>query len=151
MKKNSYYFNVVENTLTLTADFADALNNPNSDEYKLLRQFQCDFPNLRIVRKTRSTPTRYHNSDGSITAYNKNKRLTYKRMEQFMGALPDGKKYLDEYNKLCKTAKEMCLAPYAPVARWFMAQFPNFRDDPLFYVDNPVEVIDYAAFLKKTA
>ena len=70
-------------------------------------------------------------------------------MEKFMDALDGGQKYRNEYDKLRKTAEAMCLAPYVPVARWFMAQFPEFRKDPLFYIkpEHLPDVIDYAAYV----
>ena len=69
MKKNAYVIDFSAQTLTLTAAFVDAANNPESDEYALLCQFQRDFPNLRIVRKTHKTPMRYRNSDGSTYSF----------------------------------------------------------------------------------
>ena len=64
-----------------------------------------------------------------------------------MNALPEGKKYLDEYNKL-KAVADICLSPYAAIRRWFEAQFPEYRENPLFYVHNSVEVIDFAPILE---
>ena len=110
-----------------------------------------EIPDLRVERKTHKKPTPYKGNDGKRTSHYPTKKLSYERMERFMAAIPEGQKYLDEYWKLRKYAKDMCLAPYAPVARWFMAQFPKFRENPLFYVKNSVEVIDFAAFLDNAA
>ena len=148
MKKNAYVIDFAEKTLTLTAAFADAANNPESEEYALLCQFQRDFPNLRIVRKKHKTPTRYHNSDGSTTARNKHNNLTYERMERFMNALPDGAEYLTAYWELRGKAEDMCASPYAAVSAWFMKQFPQFRSNPLFYLDNKPKVIPYSTVLE---
>ena len=71
-------------------------------------------------------------------------------MEQFMNALPEGTKFLDEYNKLNAVAV-LCPSPYAVIRRWFEAQFPLYRNNPLFYVKNSVEVIDYATVIDKVA
>ena len=136
------------NTLTLSADFVDAMNDPDNDEYKLVRQFQHDFPNLRVVRKTHATPTLYRNSGGSTTTYQKNRKLTYERMERFMNALPDGAEYLTAYWELREKAEEMCASPYAAVSAWFMKQFPQFRSNPLFYLDNKPKVIPYSTVLE---
>ena len=149
MKKHAYVIDFAAQTLTLTAAFADAANDPTSDEYALLCQLQRDFPNLHIVRKTRKTPTRYHNSDGTITAHNKHDRLTYERMERFMNSLPDGAEYLKAYTELREKAEAMCLSPYSAVSAWFMAQFPEYRKNPLFYLDYKPNVIDFSAVLKK--
>lgn len=151
MKKRAYTLDVVNNTLTITADFADALNDPTSAESKLIRQFKHDYPKLIIKRKTHDRPTCYRNSDGSKTSYQKNKNLTYERMEQFMGALPNGAEYLTAYRELRGKAEAMCVAPYAAVSAWFMEQFPKFRKNPLFYVkeENSPKIIDFSTVLAK--
>ena len=150
MKKNSYKFDAVKQTLTLSASFAAAMNDPKSDEYALVRQFQRDFPALRIVRKTHATPTRYRNSDGSITDRNKHSGLTYERMERFMSALPDGVDYLEAYFDLRDKAEAMCASPYAVVGAWFMRQFPKFRSNPLFYLNERPAIIDFTAILERS-
>ena len=149
MKKNAYVIDFTAQTLTLTAAFVDAANNPGSKEYRLLRQFQRDFPNLRIVRKTHNTPTRYHNSDGTTTARNKRDGLTYERMERFMNALPNGADYIAAYTELRAKANAMCASPYAAVSDWFMEQFPDYRKSPLTYLKNQPKVIDFSAVLEK--
>lgn len=148
MKKNAYVIDFAAQTLTLTAAFADAANNPESEEYALLCQVQRDFPNLRIVRKTHATPTRYRNSDGTTTARNKHDGLTYERMERFVKALPNGEVYVDAYNNVREKAEAMCASPYAAVSGWFMEQFPDYRKAPLNYLRNQPKVIDFSAILE---
>ena len=145
MKKNAYVIDFAEQTLTLTAAFVDAANNPTSEEYALLCQFQRDFPNLRIVRKKHKTPTHYNNSDGTTTARNKHDGLTYEAMERFVKALPNGEVYVDAYNNVREKAEDMCASPYAAVSAWFMKQFPQFRSNPLFYLDNKPNIIPISA------
>ncbi len=158
-KMKGYKLDLAHQTLTLTAAFADAANNPGSAEYKLVRQFLHDFPNLEIVNRTRTSPTSYKGKgqDGKRTSYYPTKNLSYERMERFMNALDNSQKYLDEYHKLREKAEAICLSPYAPVAQWFMAQFPKFREEPLFYLDTEKlpDVISFSDYLenanKKTA
>ena len=150
MKMKRYNFDVASLTLTLSAVFADAANDPNSGEYGIVRQIKADFPNVRIVRKTHATPTRYKNSDGSITKRNKHYRLTYERMERFMSALDDaGVDYLEAFYDLRDKAEAMCASPYAVVSEWFAKQFPKYRDDPLFYLGKEANIIDFADILDK--
>lgn len=144
-----FKFDVSKNTLTLSAAFIEAMNDPESEEYALVNRLTHDFPSLRVVRKTHAKPTRYHNSDGTITAHNKHDRLTYERMERFMNSLPDGAEYLKAYTELREKAEAMCLSPYSAVSAWFMAQFPEYRKNPLFYLDYKPNVIDFSAVLKK--
>ena len=145
-KMKGYKLDLAHQTLTLTAAFADAANNPGTAEYKLVRQFQHDFPNLVIVNRTHATPKRYNNKNGIVTHRNQFSGLNYERMEKFMNALPEGEKYLNEYKAL-RSVVVLSPSGYASVRRWFAAQFPKYRENPLFYVKNSVEVIDYAAYI----
>ncbi len=145
----NYVFSVVSQTLTVSAAFEKAMiESRESEEYKFYMRLREDFPNLRVVRKTHATPTLYRNSDGTKTARNKHNNLTYKRMERFMNALPDGAEYLTAYWELREKAEDMCASPYAAVSAWFMKQFPQFRSNPLFYLDNKPKVIPYSTVLE---
>ncbi|MBO5627729.1 MAG: hypothetical protein J5965_01445 [Aeriscardovia sp.] len=141
-----YKFDAVNKTLVISAAFDRALSDTQSAEYRLYKQMLSDIPGLIVVRKTHKSPTSYK-GDGKRTSYYPTKGLTIKKMEKFMNALPEGKKYLDEYNKL-KAVAILCPSPYAAIRRWFEAQFPEYRRNPLFYVNNSVEVIDFAAILE---
>ena len=141
-----YKFNPITRTLVMSAGFAHAISDIRSDEYNLYKQMLADVPGLKVERKTHEKPTYYIGQDGERTTYYPTKGLTIKKMEKFMNALPEGKKFLDEYNKL-KAVADICPSPYAVIRRWFVAQFPKYREDPLFYVNNSVEVIDFAEYL----
>ena len=147
--KKDYKLDLITNTLTITAAFAEAANNPGSKEYRLVRQLQHDFPNLRIEHRTHATPKKYTNSNGRITTHNQYKKLTYKRMEQFMSAIAGGSGYREIYDLLRVSADAVCLSPYAAVRAWFEKQFPEYWKNPLFYVDNEPEIIDFADILDK--
>ena len=54
-----FSFDVVSQTLTITAKFAKMMNDTQSDEYKLVSKFRTDFPNLTITRKTHKSATNY--------------------------------------------------------------------------------------------
>jgi len=79
-----FKFDVVSQSLVITARFAEAMNNPQSAEYKLVSQFSKDFPNLTITRKTHKSATGYITKDGERFSCNQFKNLTYKNMEAFM-------------------------------------------------------------------
>ncbi len=145
----NYVFSVVSQTLTMSAAFEKAMiESRESEEYKFYMRLREDFPNLRVVRKTHATPTHYNNSDGTRTARNKHNNLTYERMERFMNALPDGAEYLTAYWELREKANDMCASPYAAVSAWFMKQFPQFRSNPLFYLDNNPKIIPISTVLE---
>ena len=139
-------------TLTITKAFADKATNPASEEYGRLIQFQKDFPDLKIVRKTHKTPRKYINKSGEEYSCNQYKNLSYKNMELFMKALPEGeskKKILEAYKFLRYSSGGVQTNTYKIVREWFVEQFPQYRKKPLFYLTNEVGVIDISRFIDK--
>ena len=148
---NAYKLNLATKTLTITKAFEDAVNTGVGDEYELLMQFKHDFPDLKISRKTHRTPTRYVNRDGEISRCNQFKNLTYDNMEQFMNGLPEKDKYLAEYYYLRDCASKPQRSRYTLVRKWFIAQFPLFRNNPLFYLNHATEVVSAEEIIKDEA
>ena len=147
-----YKFDAVSRTLVMSAGFADAVSVVGSAEYILYKRMIAEIPDLRVERKTHTSPTSYKGKNGKRITYYPTKGLKFERMEQFMKALPEGEKFLEEYNKLRAVAlPELCHSRYTIIRRWFEAQFPKYRENPLFYVKNSVDVIDYASFLDNVA
>ena len=147
-----YKFDVVSQTLTVTANFADKMNDPSSDEYKLVVRFQSDFPNLTIAKRTHKSPSKCTSKATGEKFYcNQFKNLTCKRMEMFIDALPQSDAYLREYKFLKDYASLIQTNGYALVRKWFVAQFPMFRKNPLFYLNNTPEVLTGKDFLNQEA
>lgn len=147
-----YKFDVVSQTLTVTANFADKMNDPSSDEYKLVVRFQSDFPNLTIAKRTHKSPSKCTSkATGEKFNCNQFKNLTCKRMEMFIDALPQSDAYLREYKFLKDYASLIQTNGYALVRKWFVAQFPMFRKNPLFYLNNTPEVLTGKDFLNQEA
>ena len=138
---NAYKMDFATKTLTITKAFSDACADPNSDEYKLLTKFQTDIPNLKIERRTHKTPTKYHNSNGETTHCNQFKNLTYENMERFIASTKDNDGYMEVYNAIRNDLGLVQYNRYAIVRSWFAAQFPKYREDPIFYLTNKVDVI----------
>ena len=136
-----YSFNPVAKTLTITAAFAKAMQNFESDEYALYMKLMADIPNLEVVRKSHASPTKYINKQGEKFNCNQFKNLKYDNMERFMMGLPNGEVYMDEYLFLRNHASEVQTNGYALIRRWFVAQFPDFRKNPMAYITNQPEVI----------
>lgn len=137
---NGYRIDFATKTLTITKAFADAATNPNSDEYSLLTQFQKDFQGLRIVQRTHKSPKKA----------NQFKNLTYERMERFMNALPESEektKVLESYQFLRYGAGSLQTNTYTTVRKWFEVQFPEYRSNPLFYLNHKVKIVDIAPFV----
>ena len=136
-----YKINFINHTITITAEFDKKMQDIESAEYALIQKIKADFPQMQIVRKTHRTPSRYVNKNGEISRCNQFKNLTYDRMEQFMNGLPGKEKYLKEYQYLREHASKPQRSQYTLVRKWFTAQFPLFRNNPLFYLDNPPETV----------
>ena len=146
-----FVFDAVSRTLTITSKFAEMMNNPASDEYQLVAQFQKDFPGLRITKRTHRTPTRYNTKSGETYNRNQFKDLTYDRMEKFMRVLPQGEAYLTEYETVKAFAEVVKHNGYPIVRSWFIEQFPHYRKDPLFYMNNSPLVLHGSTFIESVA
>ena len=143
-----FSFDVISQTLTITAKFAKMMNDPQSDEYKLVQQFRKDFPNLTITKKTHKSATHYTTKSGEKFNCNQFKNLTYDRMEKFIKALPKSESYLREYTFVKDFASAIQTNGYTLVRKWFVAQFPEFRKNPLFYLSHSPELVSGAAFFE---
>ena len=144
-----FNFNPVIRTLTITAKFAEMMNNPENEEYKLVVQFQENFPDLQIAKRTHRTPTRYTTKSGETYKRNQFKDLTYTRMEKFLSRIPNGAIYQKEYECVKGFATDLNGNGYPMVRKWFVEQFPNFRKNPMFYLNNSPKLISGIAFLNK--
>ena len=142
-----FQFDVISQTLTITAQFAKMMNDPESDEYKLVMRFQKDFPNLTITKKTHKSATHYTTKSGEKFNCNQFKNLTYDRMEKFISALPKSESYLREYSFVKDFASAIQTNGYTLVRKWFVAQFPEFRKNPLFYLSHSPELVSVFQFL----
>lgn len=142
-----FAFDVISQTLTITAQFAKMMNDPESDEYKLVMRFQKDFPNLTITKKTHKSATHYTTKSGEKFNCNQFKNLTYDRMEKFISALPKSESHLREYSFVKDFASAIQTNGYTLVRKWFVAQFPEFRKNPLFYLSHSPELVSGIRFL----
>ena len=146
-----FNFNPITRTLTVSAKFAEMMNDPNSEEYKLVVKFQEDFRDLRIAKRTHRTPTRYNTKSGETYNRNQFKDLTYDRMEKFMRVLPQGEAYLTEYETVKAFAEVVKHNGYPIVRKWFVEQFPHYRKNPLFYLNNSPLVLHGSTFIESMA
>ena len=148
---NGYRINFADNTISITADFAKKMNDPKSAEYKTIAKIIKDFPKMEIVHRTHRTPTSYKTKSGDVCRRNQFKNLTYERMERFMDAIPNGDEYRKQYDFVRLVADGAQGSAYAVVRKWFMEQFPNYRKNPIFYLNeaNSPKVIYFNPELKQ--
>ena len=148
----NYKIDFTTKTLTITKAFADKSEDPANEEYELLKKFLNDFPDLKILRKTHKTPKKYTTMSGEKTKCNPYKNLTYKNMERFIKALPNGEskdKILEAYEYLRDIAGLIQTSAYKSVSDWFLTQFSEYRKNPLFYLTNEIKVIDFKPFIEQ--
>ena len=140
-----FKFNPTTKVLTITKAFDEALSKVNTPEYHLYRKLMRDIPGLVVERKTHSTPTHYHTRTGEVVKrHNKNKGLSYEKMEAFISTLSNSEELMEQYDYI----KAHALNPHSAVVGWFEVQFPHFRKNPLFYLSNKtVEIVDGTKYL----
>ena len=146
-----YKLDIVNKTLTISKEFGKAVASGKGDEYKLYTRLMKQIPGLTVVRKSHRTPTSYTSSSGEKFSCNQFKNLTYDNMERFIDALPHGKVYRQEYNFLRYYAACIQTNRYKLVRMWFVAQFPHFRKNPLFYVYNTPTVVKASEVIDQEA
>ena len=146
---NTYKVDFVANTITITAAFAKAMNDPTSAEYKIIAQIRKDFPEMEIIRKTHKTPSKYQTQTGETFNCNQFKNLKYENMEGFINGLSNSEDYMKPYLFLKNCGSLPLTSRYTAVRRWFVAQFPEFRKNPLFYLYNEVKVIDITPLIQQ--
>ena len=144
-----YTLSLATKTLTITKAFEDAVSKGEGEAYDLYTKFMREIPGLTVIRKTHATPTKYTNKQGEKFNCNQFKNLTYKNMEGFINGLPNSKDYLPAYNFLKNCGSLPLTSRYTAVRKWFVAQFPEFRKNPLFYLYNEVKVVDIAPFIEE--
>ena len=147
--RKSYVVDFASKTITLTAEFEKAMSDPNSSAYQTIQKLCADFPDMRIVRRTHRTPTSYTSKQGDVSACNPYKNLTYEKMERFMDALPNGAEYRKQYDFLKSPAAAIQTNGYSTVREWFIAQFPLYRKNPLFYLTETPKIISGIDFAKQ--
>ena len=144
-----YTLSLSAKTLTITKAFEDAIAKGTGEAYELYTKFLRDIPGLTVVRKTHATPSKYTSkSTGETFKCNQFKNLKYENMEGFINGLPNNEEYLRAYNFLKNCGSLPQTSRYTAVRKWFVAQFPEFRKNPLFYLYNEAKVIDLRPFIE---
>ena len=126
MKSNSYNFDILTNTLTITKDFARKASQLNTPEYKTLLQFRNDNPNLKIVLREGA---KAQNGSG----------ITFKQMEAFIKQCRDSESRLELYERV-KALSKVQRSPYKYVKDWFLTNYANYSEQPEFDAEGFVVV-----------
>ena len=146
----NYVLNLSEKALTITKAFEDAIATGEGAEYELYTKFLRDIPGLIVIRRTHASPSKcVSKATGEKFNCNQFKNLTYNNMEQFINGLPNGEDYLFAYRFIRNCGSLPLTSRYTAVRRWFVAQFPEFRKNPLFYLYNQPTVLETLAFIQE--
>ena len=147
---NGYRLDLAKKTLTITKAVEEAVSKGTTEEYDIYMKFLREIPGLTVVHRTHKSPTRYTNKQGEKFNCNQFKNLKYENMEGFIKGLPKHEELLNAFNFLRYNASLVQTARYTVVRKWFVAQFPEFRKNPLFYLNHEVKVIDIAPFIQES-
>ena len=146
-----FKFDAASKTLNITAGYAKKLNDMESAEFKHYNAMMQAIPGLVVVNRSHRSPSKCISTSTRETfKCNQFKNLSYKNMERFMSALPNCEVYFAEYDFLRDYAARIQTNGYALVRRWFVAQFPHFRKNPLFYVYNTPPLLPAADVIAET-
>ena len=148
-KSIGYKVDFTSKTLTMTKAFEEKAQNPESKEFAILMNLQNSIPGLTVIRKTHATPSKYRTKDGETFNCNQFKNLTYDNMESFIKRLPNNKELEKSFDFLKNCGSLPLTSRYTAVRKWFVAQFPEFRKNPLFYLYNEVKVVKIAPFIQE--
>lgn len=116
-----YKIDFTTNTIVMNYKFAAASKEYGTPEYKLVKDILADFPTMKTVVK----------AGREIKSARPNKRLTYANMEKHISAYANA----DELQLIFETVKTLSKplsSPYKYVSDWFVAQFPNYKELPVF-------------------
>jgi len=120
MTKN-YAIDFTTRTLTINKDFAEALNDPASNETRILSQYMTMFPDLRVVRRSHK-PSKKNRED---------KGLTYGKMRKYISLHENAEELLKMFELVVELARTQNNS-FLYTKTWFLAQFPKFYDQPEF-------------------
>ena len=116
----SYGFDHITNELTISKAFQKKASIYGTEEYKTVLAFRKDYPNLKIVVKTKK---------GNEKAADD--RLTFTKMHDFIKLCANSDERLAVYDRVFALSK--CQrSPYAYVKRWFLENYANYSENPEF-------------------
>lgn len=126
--KNGYDYDVINNTVTISATFAKKASQVGSAEYEIMLKLRKDHPKMKVLKEEKTGK----------------QQLTYKTMEEFIKLHRNSDKLLKAFTG-AKTLSKFHSMPYSFVKGWFTKTFPYYEsgnfmtDDDGFIVEKPVE------------
>lgn len=140
-------FEPVSKTLVITEAFQKKMQDVTSVEFLYYSKLMDAIPDLKVVNRTHKTPRTYTTKEGETFHCNPSKNLKYANMENFIAGLHNREQYMKEYEFLKERAAVVQTSRHNLVKKWFLAQFPNFRTNPLVYIYQTPEVVSAEQFV----
>lgn len=116
-----YKMNFATRTLTITKAFAEKAMLKNTEEANLIKNLRTLVPDLKIAYRTHVTKKP-----------SSHKGLSYPKMEDYIKHHENAEEIMVAFNSVKEIAKVQ-LSPYNYVCKWFLTQFPNYREIPTLH------------------
>ena len=156
--KNLFALDFTKSSIAASATTLRKARNPESPECKALMRMLSEHPSFHVAEKE------INKKDGKQTY----KGLTFQAMTDYIKTQANSEAEIRKYEVVRHIAKikgsEYALTKkwflnayasgiqtngYSIVRNWFVAQFPLYRKEPLFYLTGEHMVLSAADFLKK--
>ena len=123
MNKQGYSINWQTNTITMTKKFAEEANQYGSEAYNLLMDVKSKgfHINVRKTEPRKACPT----------------RVTFKQMEITLSCMDHPDERLEELHAVMDAGKGQ-KNQYEYVRRWFLANYPHYREIPVLDADHRI-------------
>ena len=120
-----YKIDWTKRVVTMTKKFADEANEYGTTAYGIVNGFRKDGFQLAVKKaeKRKACPT----------------RLTFKQMEQYLSCLTNADEHIAGLHAMMSVAKAQ-KNNYEPVRKWFLQNYPNFREIPRLNSDLQIVV-----------
>ena len=118
--KTNYSYNAITNTLTVSAAFLKNAANLHSKEYEIIRTLRADHGEITIVTEERRKSA--------------SRVMTFKQMEMHIKQCRDSEKRLAAFDRV-KALSKIQRSPYNYVKTWFMDNYANYSEQPVFDED----------------
>ena len=128
-----YKIDFTNRIMTVNYKFAKAAAQYGTPEYKLMKAVLEEIPDMEVVEMAgRQNKTCHHD-----------KHLTYQNMETYISIQDNAEELMAAY-WVARTESAPQTGRYAHVRKWFVGQFPNYREISAF-VEQTTTVVSIPA------
>ena len=114
--KTSYNYDAISNTLTVSPTFLKNAGNLHSKEYEIIRKLRADHGDVKIVCESNRTAPRM---------------MTFKQMSTHIAQCRDAQTRMAAFDRV-KALSKIQKSPYNYVKTWFLDNYANYSEQPVF-------------------